>query len=166
MYTCLFLAILPVLLGTFAPSLALPVQSSRTLSIGARSFDFSSDTIQLVSRDVDTKRLVERGYEDDESDVLSRAINEDLFPRANKPKETAAEAKQHKADVKPMVTTNQANNSAKKNHLQGKAAKRTEAAYVNFLFLISDTKWRYHSLETKLQADVCLVELDHPEPCL
>ena len=123
MYPRLFLAILPVLLlGTFTPSLALPVQSSHTLSIGARSFDLSSDTTPLVSRDVDTELLVERGYEDDESDILSRAINEDLFPRANRPKRTAAEAKQRKAVVKAKVSTNQAHNAAKKIDLQAKAA--------------------------------------------
>ena len=122
MYPRLFLAILPVLLSTFAPSLALPVQPSHSLSIGARSFDLSSDTTPLVSRDVDTELLVERGYEDDEFDVLSRAINEDLFPRASRPKRTAAEAKQRKADVKTKVATNQAHNAAKKIDLQAKAA--------------------------------------------
>jgi len=124
MYTRVFLAILPVLLGTFAPSLALPVQSSHSLSIDARSFDLSSDTTPLVSRD-DTE--VEWNYKQGGSNVLSRAINDDLFPRANKPKKTAAEAKQRKADVKAKVATNQANNAAKKIHLQGEAAKRTEA---------------------------------------
>ena len=133
-YPRLFLAILPVLLGTFAPSLALPIQSSHTLSIGARSFDLSSDTTPLISRDVDTELLVERGYEDDESEVLSHAINEDLFPRA-RPKKTAEQAKQRKADVKAKVATNQANNAAKKVHLQGEAAKRTEP-YVNFSFFL------------------------------
>jgi len=124
MYPRLFLAILSVLsvLGTFAPSLALPVQSSDTLSIGARLFDLSSHTTPLVSCDVDTDLLVERGYEDNESDVLSRAINEDLFPRANRPKRTATEAKQRKADVTAGVSTNQANKAAKKILLQAKAA--------------------------------------------
>ena len=140
MYTRVFLAILPVLLGTFAPSLALPVQSSHSLSIDARSFDLSSDTTPLVSRN-DTE--VEWNYKQGGSNVLSRAINDDLFPRANKPKKTAAEAKQRKADVKAKVATNQANNAAKKIHLQGEAAKRTEA-YVNLPFFISDTtKWGY-----------------------
>ena len=122
MYPSLFFAIVLVLLGTFAPSLALPVQSSHTLSIGARSFDLSLDTTPLLSRSVDTELLVERGYEDDEFDVLSRTINEDLFPRANRPKRTAAEAKQRKAVVKAKVSTNQAHNAAKKIDLQAKAA--------------------------------------------
>ena len=119
MYPRLFLAILPVLLGTFTPSLALPVQSSHSLSIGARSFDLSSDTTQFVSRDIDTEFLVD---EDDESDILSRAINEDLFPRANRPKRTATDARQRKADMRTRVSTNQAHNAAKKIDLQAKAA--------------------------------------------
>jgi len=123
MYPRLFLAILPVLLGTFAPSLALPVQSSDTLSSGAKPFDLSSHTTPLVSRDVDTEILVERGYEDDESDVLSRAINEDLFPRANRPKRTATEAKQRKEGVRAGVSHNQKIKATKKTHLQGEAAK-------------------------------------------
>lgn len=118
MYPRLFLVILLVLLSTFAPSLALPVRSSDTLSIGARLFDLSPDTTPLVSRGVDSELLVERGYEDDESDVLSRAINEDLFPRANRPKRTATEAAQRKAAVRAAVSTNQVNNAAKKIELK------------------------------------------------
>jgi len=128
MYPRLFLAILPVLLGsTFAPSLALPVQleSSHTLSIGARSFDLSSGTTPLVSHDISTELLVERGYEDDGSDVLSRVINEVIFPRANT-KRTAEEVKQRKEDVRNTVKTNQARNAARKIDLQAKAAELTK----------------------------------------
>jgi len=129
MYPRLFLAILPVLLGTFAPSLALPVQSSDTLSIGARPFDLSSHMTPLVSCDVDTELLVKRGYEDNESDVLSRAINEDLFPRANRPKRTATEAKQRKAGVTAGVSINQTKKAAKKIHLQAEAANLPAQGY-------------------------------------
>jgi len=121
MYPRIFLAILPALLGTFTPSLALPVLSSDTLSIDARSFDLSSDTTPLVSRDIDTELLVMRGFADLESDILLRAINEDLFPRANGPKRTATEAKQRKEGVRAQVSTNQAINAAKKVDLQAKA---------------------------------------------
>ena len=141
MYPRLFLAILPVLLCTFAPSLALPVQSSDTLSIGARSLDLSKDTTPLVSRDIETVLLIERAYEDDEYDVFSRAINEDLFPRANRPKRTATEAQQRKAGVRAQISTNQAGNAAKKIKLQTLAAQLP--AYVICLFFITDTDWGY-----------------------
>ena len=135
MYPRVFLAILPVLLSTFAPSLALPVQSSNTLSIGARSFDFSSDTTPLVSRDDDNEPMVEWTlYKNNKPDVHSHAITEDLFPRANRPKRTAAEAKQRKADVKAKVSTNQAHNAAKKIDLIAKAAALPHP-YVIFSFL-------------------------------
>lgn len=141
MYSHLFLAILPALLGSLAPSLALPVQSFDTLSIDARSFDLSSDTTPLASRHVDTELLVERGYESDESDVLSRAINEDVFPRAIGPKRTAAQAKERKAGVRAQVSTNQAKKATKKIDLQAQAAELP--ACVIFRFLITDTNWGY-----------------------
>ena len=135
MYPGLFLAILPVLLGTFAPSLALPVQSSHSLSIGARSFDLYSDTTPLVSRDDDNEPLIEwTNYKNNKLEVHSHAINADLLPRANRPKRTAAEAKQRKADVKAKVSTNQAHNAAKKIDLIAKAAALPHP-YVIFSFL-------------------------------
>jgi hypothetical protein len=134
MYPRLFLTILPMLLGAIAPSLALPVQFSDSLSIEARSFDLSSDATPLASRDVDAELMVERRHQDDESEILARAINEDLFPRATKPKLTAAEAHHRKEAVKTKIATNQAHNAAKKTDLQAKTAALPP--YVNYtLFL-------------------------------
>jgi len=121
MYPRLFLAVLPALLGAIAPSLALPVQSSGSLSVEARSFDLSSDATPLVSRDVDAQFVVERDYEDEESNILARAVDEDLFPRA-RPKLTAAAAHARKEGVRTNVAHQQANNAAKKAQLQGQAA--------------------------------------------
>jgi hypothetical protein len=122
MYPRLFLTILPALLGAIAPSLALPVKSSDSVSVEARSFGLSPDATLLVSRDFDAKLVVERGYQDDELDVLTRAIDEHLFPRATRPKRTAAEAHHRKEAVRTKIATNQAHNAAKKIELQAKTA--------------------------------------------
>lgn len=132
MYPPIFLSVLTVLLGIFAPSLALPVQSSDSLLLRARLFDLSPDTTPLISRDFDTELLIERGYED-ESDLRSRAPNEDLFPRAKRPKRTATEAAQRKAGVRAAVSANQANkpaprpNFAKGEHLKDQKAVQKQA---------------------------------------
>lgn len=144
MHPRLFLAVLPALLCAVLPALAVPVQSSDSLSVEARSLDLSSEAALLVSRDVAEHSLVERDYEDE--DLLSRDIDEDLFPRVVRPKtvkDLASEAR--KAGVMAKVVHNQAANAAKKTHLQDEAAKLP--AYVNYtLFLlcfINGTNWRY-----------------------
>jgi hypothetical protein len=130
MYLGLFFTVLPALLGAIAPSLALPLPSSRPLLIEARSRSLSSDTIAFIPRDVSAELLVKQNYQDGVSDLLAQAINEDLLPRAAaRPKKTAAEAHQRKAAVRAKVAINQANNAAKKIHLEAEAAKLT---YVNY----------------------------------
>jgi hypothetical protein len=125
MHPRLFLAVLPALLCAALPALAVPIQSSDSLSVEARSLDFSSDAALLASRDVAEDYLVERDY--DYEDLLSRDIDGDLFPRVVRPKtakDHASEAR--KASVKASVAHNQAANAAKKTHLQGEAAKLPE----------------------------------------
>jgi hypothetical protein len=139
MHPRLFLAVLPALLCAALPALAIPIQSSDSLSVEARSLDFSTDAAVLASRDVAEDYLVERDY--DYEDLLSRDFDGDLFPRVVRPKtakDHASEAR--KASVKTTVAHNQAANAAKKTHLQGEAAKLPE--YVDltpYFFLASST---------------------------
>ncbi|KAF9482325.1 hypothetical protein BDN70DRAFT_991250 [Pholiota conissans] len=126
MYPRLFLAVLPALLSVVVPSLAIPVQTSDSLSVEARSFELSSDSQAILARDVaDEISLFER--EDVESDVFARAFDEEmLFPRAKKAKLSAADAKIRKDAMRTKVAHNQANNVVKKAHLQAEAAKLTK----------------------------------------
>ncbi|KAF8966568.1 ubiquitin-conjugating enzyme/RWD-like protein [Flammula alnicola] len=82
MYPRLFFVVF-VLLGALAPSLAAPVQSSESLSLEARTYDLSSETGSMTSRDVEGF-MAERDYEDEEGQ-FARAIELDILPRSQKP---------------------------------------------------------------------------------
>ncbi|KAF8190545.1 hypothetical protein BJ912DRAFT_925674 [Pholiota molesta] len=128
MYPHLFLTILPALLGAMiAPSLALPVQSSDSVSVEARSFGLSPDASLLVSRDFDAELVVERVYQDDESDVLARSIPRAIRKKGRAPvakkKLTAAEAQKRKEDKRTEIAKNQVENAAKKIESQAETAK-------------------------------------------
>jgi hypothetical protein len=148
MYPHLFLTILPALLGAMiAPSLALPVQSSDSVSVEARSFGLSPDATLLVSRDFDAELVVERVYQDDKSDVLARsiprAIRKKGRDRVAKKKLTAAEAHQRKEDKRTEIAKNQVENAAKKIESQAETAKLGPYVNSTFLFILLSTNWWY-----------------------